>query len=119
MHALGHFGLMAGPFLCYSYLHARICVLCITLYYIKVHRAIQSLTANKADSSALLQHQQHCQQQVHELQRSLAAAQSTAKEAAVAAAAAKRAAEPVEGLRLDLADTQGCMAALQAATAGV
>jgi hypothetical protein len=80
---------------------------------------VQALSANKADSSLLLQHQQHCEQQLLELRKAQAAAHSTAKEAAAAAAAARRAVEPVEIMRLDMAGMQGCVAALQAATAGV
>lgn len=77
-----------------------------------------NLSAGKADGSSLLQHQQHCQQQLLELQRGLAAAQAAASEAAIAAAVAKTALEPVDALRLQLAETQGTLAALQAAAAG-
>jgi len=77
-----------------------------------------NLSASKADSSSLLQHQQHCQQQLLELQRGLAAAQSAASEAAIAAAVAKTALEPIDSLRLQLADTQGTVGALQATAAG-
>jgi hypothetical protein len=66
----------------------------------------------------LLQHQQHCEQQLLELRKGQAAAHSTAKEAAAAASAARRAVEPVDSMRLEMADMQGCVAALQAATAG-
>lgn len=78
-----------------------------------------TLSASKADGSSLLQHQQHCQQQLLELQRSMAAAHSTASDASVTAAVARAACEPLEGLRLQLAETQGTVAALQAQTAGV
>jgi hypothetical protein len=76
------------------------------------------LSASKADGCTLLQHQQHCQQQLLELQRGLAAAQAAASEAAIAAAVAKTALEPVDALRLQLAETQGTVAALQATAAG-
>lgn len=78
-----------------------------------------NLSASKADSSSLLQHQHHCQQQLLELQRGLAAAQSAASEAAIAAAVAKTALEPIDSLRLQLAETQGTVGALQATAAGV
>lgn len=79
---------------------------------------VNNLSASKADSSNLLQHQQHCQQQLLELQRGLAGAQAAASEAAIAAAVAKTALEPVDALRLQLAETQGMVAALQATAAG-
>lgn len=79
---------------------------------------LNGLSASKADGSNLLHHQQHCQQQLLELQRGLAGAQAAASEAAVAAAVAKAALEPVDSLRLQLAETQGAVAALQATAAG-
>lgn len=85
---------------------------------VQLRNMVTSLSASKADGSNLLQHQQHCQQQLLELQRGLAAAQSAASEAAVAAAVAKTALEPVDALRLQLAETQGTVAALQATAAG-
>lgn len=85
---------------------------------LQLRSTVQSLSANKADSIMLLQHQQQCEQQLLELRKGQATAHSTAKEAAAAAAAARRAVEPVEIMRLEMADTQGCVAALQAATAG-
>lgn len=84
----------------------------------QLRTAVTNLSASKADSSNLLQHQQHSQQQLLELQRGLAAAQAAASEAAVAAAVAKAALDPVDGLRLQLAETQGALAALQATVAG-
>jgi hypothetical protein len=85
---------------------------------LQLRNTMTSLSASKVDGSTLLQHQQHCQQQLLELQRGLAAAQAAASEAAVAAAVAKTALEPMDGLRLQLAETQGTVAALQAVAAG-
>lgn len=65
----------------------------------------------------MLQHQYDCQQQLLELQRSVAAAHSRANDASLVAAGAQAAAEPVEGLRLQLVEAQGSMAALHAQTA--
>jgi hypothetical protein len=79
---------------------------------------VTNLSASKAEGSNLLQHQQHCQAQLLELQRGLAAAQTAASDAAVAAAVARTALEPMDGLRLQLAETQGTVAALQASIAG-
>lgn len=84
----------------------------------QLRNMVTSLSASKADGSNLLQHQQHCQQQLLELQRGLAGAQAAASEAAIAAAVAKTALEPVDALRLQLAETQGMVAALQATAAG-
>ena len=85
---------------------------------LQLRTLVTNLSASKADGSNLLQHQQHCQQQLLELQRGLAAAQSAASEAAVAAAVAKAALDPVDSLRLQLAETQGTVSALQATAAG-
>lgn len=79
---------------------------------------VHGLSTTKADCSAVLQLQQQCQQQVEELHCAVAAAQHAAEEAQGIAAAAKRGLEPVVGLRLELADTQGAVTALQAAVAG-
>lgn len=84
---------------------------------LQLRTLVTNLSASKADSSNLLQHQQHCQQQLLELQRGLAAAQTAASEAAVVAAVAKTALEPMDGLRLQLAETQGTVSALQATAA--
>jgi hypothetical protein len=93
-------------------------VTCVLLPSLQLRSIVQSLSANKADSSTLLQHQQQCEQQLLELRKGQAAAHSTAREAAAAASAARRAVEPVESMRLEMADMQGCVAAIQAATAG-
>lgn len=76
----------------------------------RLWHSLGTLTASKADVTALTQ----LQQEVEKIRTDLAAVSADAASATASAEAAKRLAEPVNSLQLDLADVQGTVAALLA-----